>query len=108
MLLVVFMGLLSCGRGSYILVVVCSSLFFSGGTYQFGVGARGSSKRGSRSCRDEAGCFSQVSVGGFLSSCGQGLLSTCGMGVSFKLWCGGELLMSIIGGPSLVVVREYL
>ena len=86
MLLVVFMGLLSCGRGSYILVVVCSSLFFSGGTYQFGVGARGSSKRGSRSCRDEAGCFSQVSVGGsslvvvrasslpvawvFLSSCG--------------------------------------
>ena len=86
MVLVVFMGLLSCGRGSYIPVVVCSSLFFSGGPYQVCVGAWGSSKRGSRSCRDEAGCFSQVSVGGstlvvvrasslpvawvFLSSCG--------------------------------------
>ena len=64
MLLVVFMGLLSCGRGSYILVVVCSSLFLSGGTYQFGVGARGSSKRGSRSCRDEADGSSWVSVVG--------------------------------------------
>ena len=40
-----FMGFSSCGGGISIFAVMGSSLFVSGDTYNFAVGARGSSKR---------------------------------------------------------------
>ena len=49
-LVAVFMGLSSCGGGVSVLAVVGSSLFVSGGTYQFAVGAQAPLKGGSESC----------------------------------------------------------
>ena len=45
-LIVVFMGLSTCGEGISVLEVVGSSLFVSGSTYQYAAGAQDSSKRG--------------------------------------------------------------
>ena len=47
-LVAVFMGLSSCGGGVSVLAVVGSSLFVSGGTFQFAVRTRISSKRRQR------------------------------------------------------------
>ena len=44
-LVVLFMGLSNCGGGISVFAIVGSSLFVSGDTYNFAVGARGSSKR---------------------------------------------------------------
>ena len=51
-LVAVFTGLSRCsgGRGLFVLVVVDSSLFVSGGTYQFAVGAWAPLKGDSESC----------------------------------------------------------
>ena len=54
----------SCVVGIYVLEVVASSLFISGGTYQFSVRVRAPLKIGNRSCRDKAWGSSQISVGG--------------------------------------------
>ena len=47
-LVALFMGLSSCGGGISVFAVVDSSLFVSGDTYHFAMGARGSSKRRQR------------------------------------------------------------
>ena len=47
-LVVLFMGLSNFGGGISVFVVVGSSLFVSGDTYHFAVGAQGSSKRKQR------------------------------------------------------------
>ena len=46
----VFMGISSCVVGISVLEVVASSLFISGGPYQFAVGVQAPLKRGNRSC----------------------------------------------------------
>jgi len=47
-LVVLFMGLSNCGGGISVFAIVGSSLFVSGDTYHFAVGAQGSSKRRQR------------------------------------------------------------
>ena len=47
-LVTLFMGFSSCGGGMSLFVVMGSSLFVSGDTYHFAVGAQGSSKRKQR------------------------------------------------------------
>ena len=69
-LVVVFKGLSSCGGGISVLVVVGSSMFVSGGTYQFAVEVWGSSKtREWILWRGSMGLLSSFSGGGLLSSC---------------------------------------
>ena len=68
-LVVGFKGLSSCGGGISVLVVVGSSIFVSGGTYQFAVGVQGSSKISERIVwRGNMGLLSSFSGGGLLSS----------------------------------------
>ena len=50
--------------GLFVLAVMDSSLFVSGSTYQFAVGAQAPLKGGSESCGDKAGGSPQVSVAG--------------------------------------------
>ena len=69
-LVVVFKGLSSCGGGISVLLVVGSSMFVSGGTYQFAVGVRGSSKT-----REQI--VWRGSMGLLLSFGNEGLLSSC-------------------------------
>ena len=69
-LVVVFKGLSSCGGGISVLVVLGSFMFVSGGTYQFAVGARGSSKTRERIVwRGSMDFLLSFSGGGLLSSC---------------------------------------
>ena len=83
-LVVVFKGLPSCGGGISVLAVVGSSMFVSGGTYQFAVGVWGSSKtREQIVWRGSMGLLLSFGSEGLLSSCVSRILSFCDMEVSF-------------------------
>ena len=69
-LVVLFKGLSSCGGGISVLPVVGSFMSVSGGTYQFAVGAWGSSKtREQIVWRGSMGLLSSFGGEGLLSSC---------------------------------------
>ena len=94
------MGRSSCCGGIYVLAVVDSSLFVSGGGYEFTVGFGPPLKGGSRPCRDEASGSSRVLVVGSSlvvvgASClpvAWGFLSICGVLMSsFQVSSGAPL-----------------
>ena len=86
MLVSMFMGRSISGEGISVLAVMGSSLFVSGGAYQFAVGARTPLKRGRISCQNEAG-------GSFQVWCGDPL--SLWLGTPLYLWLGFFLLVVV-------------